>query len=97
MNENKIIIEISAEDDKIFKAVLREPDFKTYAKALNIIQNPDESGDMRITEAGDSVLINCIISEESDTEVLTRPDIRAIVSQNCMSLINIWSANVKKN
>jgi hypothetical protein len=98
MNEGKkTTITVTVEDNKEVKCVLKEPDFKTYCKALNILNSSDEDGNVRIMEAGDAILLNCLVQEESDTEVLTRADVRVLACQAAASLLKIWSVEVKKN
>ena len=98
MNEGKkTTITVTVEDNKEIKCVLKEPDFKTYCKALNILNSSDEDGTVRIMEAGDAILLNCLVQEESDTEILTRADVRVLACQAAASLLKIWSIEVKKN
>jgi hypothetical protein len=98
MNEiNKTTINITAEEGRVFKCVLKDPDFSTYAKALNIINSNTEDGNIKLIEAGDAILINTIIQEESDVEVLTRPDLRAMAAQAATALLKIWNTDVKKS
>lgn len=97
MNQEKTTIEIIAEEGKIYKCVLKAPDFLSYAKALNILNSGTEDGAIKLIEAGDAILLNCIIQEESDVEVLTRPDLRAICAQQATGLLTIWNSSVKKS
>jgi len=97
MNEGKkTVIEITAENDTVFTVSLKEPSFDTYAKALNILNN-NSSGMINFVQAGDAILLDCIIAEESDMIVLQRSDLRATAAQAATGVLNIWSANVKKS
>ena len=95
--ENKTIINITAEEDRVFKITLKEPDFAAYAKALNILNAGSDDGVMKIIEAGDAILLHTIIQEESDSEVLVRPDLRVIAAQSATGLLKIWNSEVKKS
>lgn len=97
MNENKTTITITVEEGKQLKCVLKEPDFATYCKALNVLNTPSEDGSIKLIEAGDTILISCLIQEESDVEILTRPDVRVVACQAATGLLKIWSVDVKKN
>jgi hypothetical protein len=93
----KTTINITIEDDKQIKCVLKEPDYKTYCAALNCLNTTDENGNSKLLEAGDIILINCLIQEESDSEVLTRADVRIFAAQAATSLIQVWGVDVKKS
>lgn len=93
----KIEIVIKIEDDKEVKCVLKEPDYKTYCLALNALNSSDENGNIKLIETGDIILLNCIINEESDPLVLSRPDIRVFAAQAATSLLKVWSVDLKKN
>lgn len=96
MNET-IEISIKIEDDKELKCKLRQPDFKTYCAALNALNTSDENGNMKLIETGDIILLNCFIPEESDNEILTRPDVRVFAAQAAVSLLKVWNTDIKKN
>jgi len=95
--EKKTTINITAEEGRVYKCVLKDPDFLTYAKALNILNSGTDDGAIKLIEAGDAILINNIISEESDVEILTRPDLRCMAAQAATGLLKIWNADVKKS
>jgi hypothetical protein len=98
MNEGKkTTITVTVEDGKELKCVLREPDFATYCNALNVLNTPNNDGSIKLIEAGDTILMSCLIADESDTEVLTRPDVRVVACQAATGLLKIWSVDVKKN
>jgi hypothetical protein len=93
----KTTINITAEEGRVFKCVIKDPDFASYAKALNILNSGSEDGVMKLIEAGDSILLNNIVADESDAEILSRPDLRAMAAQVATGLIKIWNTDVKKS
>jgi hypothetical protein len=95
MNE-KTTYEISA-NEKTYKFTIKEPDFKTYAKAMNLLQFKTEEDTLRFIEAGDVILLNCIVNEESDAEIMTHNGLRAAAAQACLTKLDFWSADVKKS
>lgn len=95
--ENTTVINITAEEGRVYKVTLKDPDFASYAKALNILNAGSDDGVMKIIEAGDAILLNNIIQEESDVEILTRPDLRVIAAQQATGLLKIWNSEVKKS
>lgn len=95
--EKKTTITITVEDGKELKCVLKEPNFSTYCDALNVLNTPNSDGSIKLIEAGDAILISCFINDESDSEILTRPDVRVVACQAATSLLKIWSVDVKKN
>jgi hypothetical protein len=95
--EKKTTITVTVEDGKELKCVLKEPDFKTYCHALNILNQQNEDGSIKLLEAGDVILINCLIPEESDNLILTRADVRVLACQAATSMLRIWSVDIKKN
>ena len=97
MNElKKTTIEITAEEGRIYTLCLKEPTFDTYTKALNILNN-SSGGIINFVQAGDVILLDCIINEESDMVILQRSDLRATAAQAATGILNIWSADVKKS
>ena len=97
MKQEKTTISITAEEGKVYKCVLKELDFSSYARALNILNSGTEDGAIKLIEAGDAILLNNIIQEESDTEILTRADLRVVAAQQATSLLKIWNSEVKKS
>lgn len=97
MKQETTTINITAEEGRVYKCVVKDPDFTSYCKALNILNSGTEDGAMKLIEAGDAILLNNIVAEESDPEVLTRPDLRAMAAQVATGLLKIWNADVKKS
>jgi hypothetical protein len=96
MNEKKTTYEITA-DDKVYKFTIKEPDFKTYARAMNLLQFKTEEDTLRFVEAGDLILVNCIVNEESDVEIMTNNGLRVAAAQACVTKLDFYSAEVKKS
>lgn len=92
MKKEEVTYTIEVEkDDKIYSCVIKEPDSQTKRKVMTMLFNDPEN----ILGGGMTILTNSFL--KGDSEILTDDDLSLSASLQCLQLIKIANATLKKN